>query len=69
MPCAGRTDLFFSTSRSEQDEAKSLCRSCTVQVPCASGALVRREPAGVWGGMTVDELQAAVRGVDQEGTA
>jgi len=35
--------------------AKMVCSSCPIQPACLEGALGRREPWGVWGGMTAGE--------------
>lgn len=51
LPC--RTvdpDLWFSESPADLELAKSLCRTCPVQVECLAGAVEREEPWGVWGG-------------------
>lgn len=41
--------------------AKELCRSCPVQVTCAEDALQRREPHGIWGGMTEVERKQLLK--------
>jgi len=51
-PCVGMTDLMFSESKAEQQEAKKLCRSCPVSTSCLADALVRCDYFGVWGGYT-----------------
>ena len=40
-------------------EAKRLCRSCPVQIPCLAWALEHRVSDGVWGGTTEDERRAS----------
>lgn len=42
--------LFFSDHLDAIARAKEICRSCSQLEICLSGALARREPAGVWGG-------------------
>ena len=42
--------LFFSEEPEEIEEAKALCRSCSLRIPCLKGAVERGEPEGVWGG-------------------
>ncbi|MDN3056911.1 WhiB family transcriptional regulator [Streptomyces sp. SRF1] len=42
-------------------EAKSYCQRCPVRPSCLAGALERREPHGVWGGMDEDERRALLR--------
>lgn len=46
--------LFFSEEGSEIDEARALCQSCDLRVPCLAGAVERAEPEGVWGGYLFD---------------
>jgi len=46
----GLTELFFSEDIPEINGAKAICGSCPLLEPCLRGAIVRREPAGVWGG-------------------
>ena len=47
---AGLTALFFSEQISEINAAKAICAGCPLLEPCLRAAVVRREPAGVWGG-------------------
>lgn len=51
-PCVGLTDLMFSDSKAEQQQAKKVCRSCPVAASCLADALVRCDYFGVWGGYT-----------------
>lgn len=44
------TELFFSDEIPDIALAKAICASCPLVEACLEGALVRREPAGVWGG-------------------
>lgn len=46
----GSTERFFSELIPEINEAKAICHTCPLLEPCLRGAIVRREPAGVWGG-------------------
>jgi WhiB family redox-sensing transcriptional regulator len=43
-------EVWFAETPEGVEHAKSLCRSCPVQLQCLEGALDRREPWGVWGG-------------------
>jgi WhiB family transcriptional regulator, redox-sensing transcriptional regulator len=42
--------MFFSEELHEIAQAKAICSNCTMTERCLSGALIRREPWGVWGG-------------------
>ncbi len=44
------TALFFSEEIVDIAAAKSICATCDLVERCLAGALVRREPSGVWGG-------------------
>jgi hypothetical protein len=43
-------DIFFSEELHEIARAKAICDLCTVKDRCLDGAVLRREPWGVWGG-------------------
>lgn len=38
-----------------EEQAKSICASCTVREPCLQYALRIREPHGIWGGLNEAE--------------
>jgi len=44
------TDVFFSEELHEIAAAKRICAECPVMAECLEGAILRREPWGVWGG-------------------
>jgi WhiB family redox-sensing transcriptional regulator len=44
------TALFFSEELQDIAAAKAICAKCPVLAQCLEGALIRREPWGVWGG-------------------
>ena len=46
----GMTDLFFSELIPDINAAKAICATCALLEPCLRGAVIRREPTGVWGG-------------------
>jgi WhiB family redox-sensing transcriptional regulator len=51
LPCrVNDPELFFAESPADVESAKALCSTCPARLACLSGALVRREPWGVWGG-------------------
>jgi hypothetical protein len=43
-------DLFFSEQIADIARAKAICATCPLLEPCLRGAVIRREPWGVWGG-------------------
>lgn len=47
---ASLAGLFFSDELQDIAKAKLICAQCPVLAECLEGALVRREPWGVWGG-------------------
>jgi WhiB family transcriptional regulator, redox-sensing transcriptional regulator len=55
LPCRTEPDdLWFSDNPAELEQAKVLCAACPIRRSCLSGALERREFAGVWGGEILD---------------
>lgn len=46
---------------SQTRAAKAVCFTCEVRVSCLEGAIARREPYGIWGGMTERERHAEIR--------
>jgi WhiB family redox-sensing transcriptional regulator len=44
------TELFFSEQIDDIAAAKAFCLECPVKTQCLEGAMIRREPWGVWGG-------------------
>ena len=55
--------MFFPPSQPERKDerelrerrAKEICARCPVELECREYALGRREPYGIWGGMTESE--------------
>lgn len=45
-----------------ETRAKQICRSCPVLEQCRRHALAVGEPYGVWGGLSVAERSALIRG-------
>ena len=43
------------------DEAKAVCRSCTVIDECLEWSLEPGQEAGVWGGLSEDERRTVLR--------
>jgi WhiB family redox-sensing transcriptional regulator len=59
-------ELFFpigttGPALSQIEEAKTVCRRCTVMETCLQWALESGQDAGVWGGMSEDERRALKR--------
>lgn len=52
-------DIFFSTTKFDQNYAKQLCSGCPVLLECRAWALDHK-PEGVWGGTTEDERNSLV---------
>ncbi len=51
LPCqVNDAELWFADNPADLERAKILCRGCPVRAACLTGAIARREPAGVWGG-------------------
>lgn len=50
LPCSSDPELFFADTQEDVRRAKALCAICPVKSACLAGALLRREPHGVWGG-------------------
>jgi WhiB family redox-sensing transcriptional regulator len=59
-------ELFFPIGNSgpallQIEEAKQVCRRCTVMEECLRWAIESGQDAGVWGGMSEDERRALKR--------
>jgi WhiB family redox-sensing transcriptional regulator len=48
-------EIFFPAVEHEAEEAKAVCRSCTVQEACLEFSFDANERFGVWGGLTSQE--------------
>jgi WhiB family transcriptional regulator, redox-sensing transcriptional regulator len=53
--------VFYPDDDEDAEEAKSVCRGCSVRVACLEHALMYREKAGVWGGATERERRRIIR--------
>ena len=56
-------ELFFPVGNTgpaltQIEEAKKVCQRCIVKEPCLAWALESGQDAGVWGGLSEDELEA-----------
>jgi WhiB family redox-sensing transcriptional regulator len=59
-------ELFFPIGTSgpavlQVEQAKAVCRRCSVTDQCLQWALESRQDAGVWGGMSEEERRAVKR--------
>lgn len=60
-------DLFVPISEAHPEEnptvqmAKEICRRCIVVEPCLKEALDKREPFGIWGGLSTPERNAILK--------
>lgn len=59
-------ELFFPVGNTgpallQIEEAKAVCRSCSVMDTCLQWAIESGQDAGVWGGMSEDERRALKR--------
>ncbi|MDA8314904.1 MAG: WhiB family transcriptional regulator [Actinomycetota bacterium] len=60
--CRGRpVSIFFTSVGVDQSPAKAICARCPVQERCLEDALARREPYGVWGGLSLQERRVLLR--------
>jgi hypothetical protein len=59
--CIGKARLFFSDKDRDIRQAQALCGGCVQREECARGAIDRREPYGVWGGLDERDIRRAVR--------
>jgi WhiB family redox-sensing transcriptional regulator len=59
-------ELFFPIGNTgpalvQVEQAKSICRRCTVTEPCLEWAIATGQDAGVWGGLSEDERRLLKR--------
>jgi hypothetical protein len=54
-------ELFFPEKGQSPRAAKRVCAACEVRAECLQYALDRREPFGVWGGLSERERRALAR--------
>jgi len=64
-------DLFFAADgerglakRRRERAAKAVCAGCPVREDCAGYALAKREPHGVWGGLSEGDRERIWRAMD-----
>jgi len=64
------TTLFFPAgnyTRVAEEQAKTVCSSCPVRIPCLTFAIEHGEPFGVWGGLTAEERRVLAAPLPEEG--
>jgi WhiB family redox-sensing transcriptional regulator len=54
-------DLFFPGPGDDPAPAKAVCAGCAVRAECLAAALARKEPDGIWGGLTASERRGNTR--------
>jgi WhiB family redox-sensing transcriptional regulator len=60
--CRGvEPDIFYPVTDDDAEDAKAICRGCTVREACLDWALSTREKDGVWGGATERERRRIIR--------
>lgn len=61
LPCRTDPEMWYSDIHVEREQAALTCRTaCPRVTECLAGALVRREPFGVWGGQTAAQRRSAL---------
>lgn len=53
--------VFFPGDGKSTEPAKAICRGCPVKSECRQDAMDRGEKHGVWGGMSINEIDEARR--------
>ena len=72
--CRGMDSAFFfhpegergSAKSRREEQAKQVCRSCSVLDQCRRHALAAEEPYGVWGGLSVAERDDIIQTRDRQ---
>ena len=67
----GEPDPWFPTTEKDHEAsgeahfefAKRQCRTCPIVQACGEGALERREPYGVWGGLSPADREKLYKGL------
>lgn len=54
-------ERFFPRRGQSTRAAKEICEGCVVKDECLEDAIIRREPAGIRGGMSTRERQVVIR--------
>lgn len=54
-------DIFYPVTDEDAEQAKAICRGCSVREACLEWAIETREKDGVWGGATERERRRIIR--------
>lgn len=54
-------NVFYPLDEVDESLARRVCATCPVQGACLEWAIARREPDGIWGGLTATERKRLVR--------
>ena len=61
--CRGLPWVMFFPNRGESTrQAKEICEGCLVKKPCLDDAVMRKEPAGVRGGLSTKARRSIITG-------
>lgn len=60
-PCTADADVMFDTTAAGIEQAKRICRSCSVTERCLQLALENREAYGTWGGLSEKDRRRLLR--------
>ena len=61
-PCRGQTEIFFNNrNKKKQARAKQICYKCPYKKECSEWAIHNHIFFGVWGGLTMQEINAQRR--------
>lgn len=55
------THLFYPDKHHKAEAAKAVCARCPVREQCLNEAMSRRDPHGVWGGLSPEERKSLRR--------
>lgn len=55
LPCHADPETWFASDSDHLSYAAAKCDRCPIKRSCLEGALQRREPIGMWGGVVFKE--------------
>jgi len=65
--CIGAPQEIFFPSRGKSIQpARAICNGCVVSVQCLEDAIIRREPAGVRGGLSAFQRRKVIKKLNLE---